>query len=949
MKSFIGDLADELIRKFGTDFTGITVVFPTRRAGVFFRSEIARRISGPVWAPRVLAVQDFMLELADRSQPDQVTLLFELFDIYREFFPDEPFDEYCPWGEVMLKDFDELDKSLANPSKVFSVIADLREIDESFGLDDEEMERLRMFWGNYFDTGSTRLKEEFSKTWKHLHTIYDRFHARLGLKGWTTEGHAYRTVAASLGHSDGWKERVGRHVVFAGLYALSRSEEQVILHLKDHGIADCYWDADEYYVNDRHQEAGHFLRSSRLFDPAGSSWIGRNLGGTEKSIEVIGIPMEVGQAKMAGHLVDVLSRMPGFEPERTAVVLPAEHLLFPVLYAIPESMQKINVTMGYPLHQSPIFHLIESLVTLQTNVRHPDQDSKCSFLIRDVLSVIDHPYIRLVDPSFISAWRKDIVGEVAIRITADRLSGADLPEIFRVLFRPEQESTGLFRWLREILRVILSAMDERSFAGQRFESEFIARLFTQLNLLQETYASVEVESGIATWWRLFSEIIHATKLPFTGEPLEGLQLMGFLESRVLDFENVILLSVNEDILPSSGQHPSFVPYGIRKAFGMPTHEDVHAVTAYHFYRLLQRAGKIFLLHNTEAASISSGEPSRFILQLEQELAARYPDTVKFSRKNMLTPVSGNIPAPVVVEKTPQVMERLQQWIYDEKKDLQFHPKLSPSALNKYIHCPLQFYFSYVAGLWEPDEKDEVLEAKSLGLVLHRAMELLYSESSSTITSLQFAGLHRKVEEAVDQAILDKFADPGHLEGKNLLLRNVIVELVRQILRSDEKEAPVSIVELEQVSQRPFEFAEGRQVVLSGIIDRVDRISRPDGDIYRVIDYKTGKVEFRKIESADDLLRDSVHKEQFQAMLYAWFLSKRYPGKPVQVGLVTLREMSGGKKLVNPDGPLSEDQLLDFEKSLARMITELFDPEVPFRQTDKEDACKYCAYADICNR
>ncbi|MFM2134933.1 MAG: hypothetical protein RL021_333 [Bacteroidota bacterium] len=948
MQTFLGQLTDELVGRFGNDFNGVTVVFPTRRAGLFFRAELAKRLKGPVWSPRVLAIQDLMLELADRSLPDQETLLFELFGVYREFFPNESFDEYCPWGEVMLKDFDELDKSLSDPAKVFSVIADLKEIDASFGLGEDELERLLAFWGNYFDARSTRLKDEFAATWKHLKEIYDRFHDRLKLRGWSTEGHAYRMVAETLTASDGWRERAGRHIIFAGLYALSRSEERVIDHLSGLGIADCYWDADAYYVEDQHQEAGHFLRASQLFDPKKAKWLGNHLSNVPKTIDVIGVPMQVGQAKMAGHLIGELMRQGGFLPERTAVVLPAEHLLFPVLYSLPETIEKVNVTMGYPLHQSPIFFLFESLIALQTNVRTPDDPEKTSFLFRDVLALLDHPYIRLVNPEKISAWRSKAVQEVAIRIRQERLSDPQLPELFRILFRPVRESSGLFNWFREVLQFVLSAMDERAFAGHRFEAEFIARAFAQLNRLESIYASVSAESGLSTWWTLLRETIHSSKIPFSGEPLEGLQVMGFLESRVLDFDNVILLSVNEDVLPASGQHPSFVPYGIRKAFGMPTHEDVHAVTAYHFYRLLQRAGKISLLYNTEPTGITSGEPSRFIVQLEEELSKRYPDAVKITRRNILTPVVNHPGSPVVVEKTGKVMDRLQEWLYDGTSTIDYHPKLSPSALNKYISCSLQFYLSYVAGLWEKEEKEETMEAKSLGLVLHRAMELLYADRK-VITQQQFASLHEDVIPLVDIAIKDKFADPDDLEGKNVLIRNVIVELVRQILRQDEKHAPLEIVELESKNRHVFSFAEGKNVVLYGVIDRVDRVRYSEGDLLRVIDYKTGKVDFRKLKDPDELFRLPKHKEQFQAMLYAWFLTKKHPGVPVQVGLVTLREMTGGMKLVNADGPLDSRQLSDFEAGLRRLISEIFDPAIPFRQTEDEANCTYCPFKDICNR
>jgi RecB family exonuclease len=944
MESFLAKLAAELFTKFGGDFNGVTVVFPTRRAGLFFRAELAKLLDKPVWAPRVLAIQDLMLEIAAKSLPDPVTQLFELFDVYRTYFPEEEFDEYYPWGEVMLKDFDELDKSLSDPAKVFSIIADLKEIDASFALSEEEMDRLRSFWKHFFDKDSTRLKEEFAQTWRHLLVIYNEFHQRLSDKGWCTEGQAFRIVAEGVGNTDTIDQRIGRHVVFAGLYALSRSEEKVISYLLENNKASIYWDADEHYIRDHHQEAGHFLRSSTLFDKSSSNWIVNHLSGSKKDIEVIGIPMEVGQAKMAGHLVDELSRIPGFSPEKTAVVLPAEHLLFPVLYAMPESMEKINVTMGYPLHQTPIFYLFESLIALQRNARKSGTKKSTSFYFKDVVSILEHPYVRMIDRKAVDAVRKLLRDEKLIRITDEKIIASGNHELFSVIFRLVGDSALLFGWCREIMRLLLQAMEHQQFRSHRLEAEFVSRLFTQLNRLEEIYESVAASSTLETWWNLFNEIIRSTKIPFSGEPLEGLQVMGFLESRVIDFDNIILLSVNENHLPAAGQHPSFIPYGIRKAFGMPTHEDQHAVTAYHFYRLLQRASKIYLIHNTETQSITTGEPSRYIVQLEQELAARYPDTVSFSRRIIATPVAGLVPSPIIVEKTTSVFQRLERYFVAEEKESKYHPSLSPSAIAQFISCPLKFYFSYVAGLKEKEEKEEVMESAVLGNVLHKAMEILYTGKKSLVKT-DFPELHKKVVAAVDEAIADCFANPEDLEGKNLLIRNVLQELTRRVLQLDEKDAPLEIVQLEKWENYRFALDEQRSVILGGFIDRVDRLA----DGLRVIDYKTGKVYFKGVKNPEDVFTDTSHKEQFQATLYAYLISKRFQGEPVKVGLITLREMSEGIKYLDKGVPATPQSLQVFESGLRGLLSNLFNPDIPFHQTEDLSQCTYCSFKDVCGR
>ncbi|MFM7217437.1 MAG: PD-(D/E)XK nuclease family protein, partial [Bacteroidota bacterium] len=736
-----------------------------------------------------------MSELAGGSMPDAVTQLFELFDVYRQHFPEETFDHYYPWGEVMLKDFEELDKSLADPEKVFAVIADMKEIDSAFALESEDMDRLKMFWSRFFDREHTRLKDEFAGTWRHLLPIYEAFHKRLAQKGWCTEGQSFRLVADRVKSGTLSPDQLGKHIVFAGLYALSKSEEELISHLLDHGKASVYWDADLHYTEDTHQEAGLFLRKSDLYRRFSSTWTEPWLSGKSKSIEVIGVPMEVGQAKVAGSIVHALSKEPGHQPERTAVILPDEHLLFPVLYALPESVQKINVTMGYPLHQTPIYYLFESLIQLQRNIRPAKDPGRTTYYFKDVQALLDHPYIRLMDPKGIRDYSRSLISDKAIRIRQADLHAQPI-EFFQLLFKPVNDSGSLFSWCKEVLAQLLTAMGKGDFEGNRLESEFISRFYSQLNRLESIYTSVAAASGLETWWGLFRQIIHATKIPFSGEPLEGLQVMGFLESRVLDFDDIVLLSVNEDILPAAGQHPTFIPYGIRKAFGLPTHEDQHAVTAYHFYRLLQRARRIWLLHNTESQSLTSGEPSRFIFQLEEELAKKYPDKISWNRKVIATAVNDAKSAPVIIEKTPDVLQRMARWLVNPADPDSCEARLSATAFNNYIACPLRFYFNNVAGVSEPEEKEEALESRVLGNVLHMTMELLYKDVQ-VINKKDLKGFESRVAECLDLAIEEKFMHVSDLEGKNVLLRDVLLELALKIIRIDCAESPVKLHSLER--------------------------------------------------------------------------------------------------------------------------------------------------------
>lgn len=418
--------------------------------------------------------------------------------------------------------------------------------------------------------------------------------------------------------------------------------------------------------------------------------------------------------------------------------------------------------------------------------------------------------------------------------------------------------------------------------------------------------------------------------------------MGFLETRVLDFENVILLSVNEDVLPAAGNSPSFIPFNIRKAFGLPTYEEQHAVSAFHFYRLLQRAKNIFLLYNTEPKALTAGERSRFLLQIEHELKSKFPESINIIKKVITTPILKERVSEIVIEKSDAVMKELEK--YSAASGSEPKAKLSASGLQSYIACPLRFYFRYIAGLAEIEEQEENMEAATFGKVLHKAMQLIYADLPG-IDENVLKGLSKKINDLVDQAIHLEFLAIDQLEGKNILLRNVIRELVSRILEVDKTYLPFAILQLEKDVTSIFEFQSGKVVKLFGIIDRVDE---KDGSL-RIVDYKTGKVEKRKPTAIEDYFNNTDYKEQFQAMYYAYLTNISIPGRQISVGLMALKTMKEGIWMLNNGEPFSAEQFTQFESHLKELITRIFDPEIPFAQTDDESRCKYCSYKEMCHR
>ncbi len=939
MKTFLQDLALEIKETFNENTGQVCLVFPTRRAGMFFQKELALLYKDPIWSPAIYSIQDYLLKLADANIPDQVTLLFELYEVYHHYFPNEEFDAFYPWGELLIKDFDDLDKYLAPASKVFATVNDLHQIDADFGLPEEDMERLKLFWRNFFEHDLSRLKSEFVNTWKNLNDIYSEFRGRLKEKGWAYEGMAYRNLAEQISMDSFKSMKEFSHTIFAGFYALSPAEEKIMSFLINEGKASTYWDTDAYYTNDHGQEAGKFIRENKLIKD-NYKWKANHFKDIPKSIQFAGIPLMVGQTRYAGQILQEMMDAGNFIPEKTAVVLPDEKLLFPVLYSIPESVQDINVTMGYPLRQTPLFNLFETLTALQKNARL-ENDGHFSFYFRDVKKLLDHTYIRLAGGKVISSWLEKLK-ENYIRISSKKIIEDSGSEIFKLLFSIPSTINEVFTWSQKILRVILEAMSAQEFKFHRLESEFIYTFFTQLKRLEDILLKQNVKPTISTFWKIFKEVTQSVRIPFSGEPLKGLQVMGFLETRVLDFENVILLSVNEDVLPAAGNSPSFIPFNIRKAFGLPTYEEQHAVSAFHFYRLLQRAKNIYLLYNTEPKALTAGERSRFLLQIEHELKAKFPDSISIHKKVITTPILKERVSPIVIEKTDVVLNELAR--YSSEPGTEPKAKLSASGLQSYIACPLRFYFRYIAGLSEIEEVEENMEAATFGKVLHKAMQLIYSGLQG-IDEKKLQSLKASVNSFVDQAIHEEFLAIDQLEGKNILLRNVIRELISQILEVDKEYLPFQIMQLEKDVTSAFQFQPGKAVKLFGIIDRVDE---KDGNL-RIVDYKTGKVEKRKPAAIEDYFNDTDYKEQFQAMYYAYLTDLSIPGRKISVGLMALKAMKEGVWMLNNNEPFSSEQFHEFELHLKTLIAEIFDPAIPFSQTEDESRCLYCAYKEMCHR
>jgi len=941
MASFLEQLVDELNDSYKGDLSRLCLVFPTRRAGLFFKKYLSEKINRPHWSPVIYSIQDFIRTFSDHVVPDQLALVFELYEVYKKYFPAESFEKYFPWGEMLLKDFDEADRNLADTKQLFAYIKDINEIDSGFELDDENLGLIRNFWKTFFNKEPGKLKSEFLSNWQHLGNIYYDFRKQLEKRNWAYEGLVCRSVAEEMDQKKVHPEY--DKIIFAGFYALTKSEEKIIEHLIKNDNAVIYWDVDSYYYEDVKQEAGTFLRKNRLLKP-GFKWKYNDFESGKKDIEVIGVALQVGQAKAVGNILEELTKSNSISPEKTAVVLPDENLLFPVLYSLPESIDTFNVTMGYPLSSTPLFSLFETLILLQKNIRRK-KDGTVSFYYRHVTDVLNHSSIQQVESSYIRDWMKAYNKDMRwIQIPVEQLSNEKSPQLFKDIFRSADQPDFLFGYFKKILEHILDSIKEREFKFHEIESEYIYQFYTLLKRLEDTVKEYAHDFSLDVFWNLYRTIIFSTRIPFSGEPLKGLQVMGFLETRLLDFENLFILSVNEDTLPASSSHSSFIPYNIRKAFDLPTYEDQHAVSSYHFYRLLQRAKNIYLLYNTETRSITAGEKSRYLLQIEHELVRKFPGNISIKSRLAVTDFVKQETPSIEIRKTIDVMKSIEKYFLKNGSFNEFTPKLSASALILYITCRLRFYFQYIAKIREQEETEENIEAATFGRILHRSMQLLYGELGN-LTESVFDQLKAKVEQAVNRSITEEFRGHDLLEGKNILMRNVIVELVRKIISIDKKDAPVNIHFLEHNVLQPLQVTEDNAVLLYGIIDRVDETK----GITRIIDYKTGKVDSSEPENFDEIFSDPKYKEYFQTYFYSYLHWKNTSANSMKAGIIAVKNLSDGIRFINEDAPISSEQFKEFENYLIKLVAEIINPDISFSQTSDEKRCEYCPYKEICHR
>ena len=955
MKSFLEYVAADLLQKYGTNLSRTAVVFPNKRAALFLNEHLARLAGKPLWSPAYVTISDLFRHHSQRQVADPIQLVCELHQCFTKCTGiNETLDHFYGWGQILLSDFDDLDKNMASAEHVFANLRDIHEYDDTSYLSQEQRNILQQFFSNFSEEHNSELKRRFLQLWSHILDIYQSFNYQLSVQGLAYEGALYREVA----------EREDIHFeydnyLFIGFNMLQQVEQTLFRRMKKEGKARFYWDYDHYYLNNN--EAGHFIaqylndfpneldnRDNAIYNNFTQS----------KTITYISAPTENIQARYISTWLRQGNRIA--DNRQTAVVLCNESLLQTAIHCIPTEVEKVNITTGYPLSQTPVTSFVSLLISLQTNGYIAETGH---YRLRHVNLVLRHPYSSYISTANNSLYNE--LNEQRIYYPSPALLSKD--EGLQLLFSMDHGSSDhlnntLLLWLMSVIRRIAKSLSQDETALSPLTQESLFRIYTLLNRLSDLVGKGILTVDTNTLQRLITQIISATSIPFHGEPIEGIQMMGVLETRNIDFEHLLLLSCNEGNLPKGLSDTSFIPYSIRKAYGLTTIDHKVAIYAYYFHRLLQRASDITLVYNNSTNDGQTGEMSRFMLQMMVESGQTIQTQTLQAGQ---TPIQ-RTPQPIA--KTNAVMQLLRKYFEENM--------LTPTAINHYMRCQLQFFYRYVSGIIEPDHEDEDnIDNRTFGNLFHLAAQLVYEkliQKSRMIMAKDIEYLLQTevdIERAVDEAIkqeLFQIKDPARklpqLDGLQIINREVIIKYIRQLLEIDHKLTPFTILGLEKTVRMNYTITVGNDTItttLGGKIDRLDSITTRDGkEQIRVIDYKTGSRRLKTLANVEAIFAKESLKDHsdyyLQAFLYSHIVRLRTKDTAVSPALLFIQHAGAddynptlclGREPVNDIAVVSEPYM----EGLYSLINEIFNPDLAFTPTDDKKQCTNCPYAHLCGR
>jgi hypothetical protein len=913
--SFLNKLAQTIVQNHGNNMAQIVIVLPNKRAKVFLIEELKKEIQSTVFAPEIISVEDFIQNLSGIRSIDSIELLFEFYAVYLSITPKEkqdPFESFANWAKTVLQDFNEIDRYLLEPDKVLKYLENIKEI-EHWSVDVDQR---------------TTLIENYLAFWKWLPVYYHSLSKHLLQKGVGYQGLIYREAVDKLGL---FSSNNSKTYIFGGFNALNHAEEKIVQHLLSLDVAKIYWDIDEVFLNDPQHDAGLFVRRFKATWPYYKThpfeWIASDFA-QQKNIQVIGTSKSIGQAKIIGDLIQQQSNnhLNG-GLKNVAVVLGDENLLLPVLYALPNSVEALNITMGYSSKNNPAQILISKLFKTHTNALHRDAKNYV-FYYKDVLDVLTHP---LIEPYADSSRLVQTINKNNFTFITHKKLVELQPHpnaLFDLLFKKwDTNVLDILSSISELLLQIKLNLDKKN-EEEKVANAFVFSIYKVINKLITYFSNnIQVDS-IDALYAIYKQIIEVAEVSFEGEPLNGLQIMGVLESRVLDFETVIISSVNEGKFPAGKSSNSFIPYDVKRELGLPTFKEKDAIYTYHFYHLLQRAKQVYLIYNTQSDSFDAGEKSRFITQLEVEKQENHHLT--FSHYNPIIPTIAY--EKMTVAKSEFVMNRLQEIAT---------AGFSPSSLTAYIRNPMQFYFQRILKVKEIDEVEEDIAVNTLGTIIHATLEELYKPFLHKFLTVEDVNsCFSKIDREVTQQFKEVYKEGEIKKGRNLLAFEVAKRNVTNFLKLEvealQNNESIKIIALEKTFERLLEHSGLPFPIL--IKGNVDRIEIRNGKI-RIIDYKTGKVEKKNVvlSTWDGLTNDIKNDKIIQVLAYAYMFENEAQGLPIEAGILSFKNLKEGflpfsfkvgKEVV---ATIDQTILNDYVEQIVLLLKEIYTASLPFEE------------------
>ena len=977
---FLRLVANAFYKEYRNSLHKICFVFPNRRSGTFFMKELSSIASQPILSPKITTITDFLADITGCVEISKIESLFVLYSIYKDLksSPDD-FDKFSYWGDIILNDFNDVDKYLTDPKRIFKNIKDFKEISSNF-LTQEQIDVISEFFGkNWQPTANDednfwkdpkiygKKSEEFADIWDILHELYQRFNQKLDELGLSYSGKIYRKAAEQICDMGKDDFRYAKYV-FVGFNVLSISEIKIFKELGKKGLADYYWDCNSPALSDIKNKATLFLYRNRQMFKSQLELHEQAIDSFGK-ISVIGTPSNIGQVKYISKIIDKLCNEQAISDRNnainTAIVLPDESLFIPLLDSIPNDINNVNITMGYPLRLSAIstiMAMIAKMLKQAQKVKVKGEEKEIAFFKEDVCDVLSHPFVKIIAPEDAAKINEYIYRNNMFFIPVSKLNEL-APELCHI-FMPLNDTKSakcLVEYILSLLKFIEgNLLKSDKISHNSVEFGFISQYTELLNQLISIVRKYEFDMNVNTFFFLISRVLSSASIAFEGEPMRGLQIMGILETRCLDFDNIIILSMNERVFPRKHYSRSFIPNSMRRAFHMATVEYQDCMYAYYFYRMISRAKNVYLLYDARTQAMGSGEPSRYI----EQLRVLYPQA-NISHDIINFNISVPQKIEICVQKDERVMELLNRYRTPDSGCY-----LSASSINQYINCPLSFYLERVENLHIEDEATEFMDSSTIGTIVHSVMKQIYDRikgQNGIITSSSINAIlndDKYLSSVIVSTINKEYHkiigyDDTSLTGETQIVKEAIISYIQNILRYDSQLGNISFVMAEEKEELSWKVGKDNNDVdlcinIKQFIDRVDKINIDGKPTLRIVDYKTGKdkTSANNMEQLfDPKTYDGRRKALLQLMLYCnVYASDKGYTEAIKPVIYSIKKMQDSgfifcKKDINDYRDINSD----FIDHLREKLTKMFNSGEPFTQTENEDYCKYCKFSAFCHR